>query len=184
MKKVIDEQKRLKVELQKKMRSENSAHAMEKSKILQSELQSKRREQIAQNNVNKLGHQLMNKEKVWKGQINAMERESSKLKDLLKKQQYVKSSNDSKIIRTASTENITSSSILPSSRVIELKSWITKEVDDQAERTSFQEQLSHEIHLRSKAAKDLIDMRKQKTDSINSSGVENNTFEVNIRRYY
>jgi len=52
------------------------------------QIQSKRREQLAQQSLSKLGNQLQNKEKVWKGQLDAMERQSKLLKEqLLKKEQ-------------------------------------------------------------------------------------------------
>lgn len=57
------------------------------------EIHSKKRELQAQANLQDLKNEYLMKEKVWKGQLAAKERESKQLKDLVDKQAKVMNNN-------------------------------------------------------------------------------------------
>ena len=76
-------------ELVMKMREEKLNFNQEKKQLLISEQILKKKERNITNNYNKLEHQLTNKERVWKQQLESKDRETKKLQELIKKQQVV-----------------------------------------------------------------------------------------------
>jgi len=148
---IVQEQKKQKVDLQKKMREEVTVFQCEKSKLQQSELQSKRREMMAQRSLNKLGNQIENKERVWKSQLEAMERQSKLLKQQLTKKEQVK------LLKQA-VEHAPGSSQMSSSKINELKGWVQIEMQQHTQVALLRNQLSQALSRKNKAAKRLRDM--------------------------
>jgi hypothetical protein len=157
MRRTIGEHKLKRVELQKKMREEQSQHMRERMNLKQAEVQSKRREQIAHQSVSRLAGTLQNKEKVWRVQLEAKDRESKQLRELIDKQQSVKQVRATAAVPSDNT--VASSSLSAGSlslkAAMDLKLWVEKELDDQVLRSTTQEQLSKETMLRSLLAKEL-----------------------------
>ena len=157
MRRTISEHKLKRVELQKKMREEQSLHMRERMNLKQAEVQSKRREQIAHQSVSRLAGTLQNKEKVWRVQLEAKDRESKQLRELIDKQQSVKQVKMTAAVpsdTTAASSSLSAGS-LSLKAAMDLKLWVEKELDDQVLRSTTQEQLSKETMLRSLLAKEL-----------------------------
>ena len=157
MRRTISEHKLKRVELQKKMREEQSLHMRERMNLKQAEVQSKRREQIAHQSVSRLAGTMQNKEKVWRVQLEAKDRESKQLRELIDKQQSVKQVRMTAAIpsdTTAASSSLSAGS-LSLKAAMDLKLWVEKELDDQVLRSTTQEQLSKETMLRSVLAKEL-----------------------------
>jgi len=157
MRRTISEHKLKRVELQKKMREEQSLHMRERMNLKQAEVQSKRREQIAHQSVSRLAGTLQNKEKVWRVQLEAKDRESKQLRELIDKQQSVKQVRMTAAVPsdTTATSSSQSAGSLSLKAAMDLKLWVEKELDDQVLRSTTQEQLSKETMLRSLLAKEL-----------------------------
>ena len=81
--------KQNKVEMMKKMKAKESSHRLETKELLSKEIQSKREVQRTNYNLHKVEKEMTNKEKIWKQKLEAKERESQWLKDLLQRQREV-----------------------------------------------------------------------------------------------
>eukprot|EP01038_Epipyxis_sp_PR26KG_P007107 gene7107-9696_t len=190
---VVVEYKKKRVEMQKQLREEVSIHRKEKAKLITIEQQSKKREQLAHQSLQRLEEKLINKEKVWKGHLLAKEQESIKLKELINKQQTVKNMNEhnpnnnsNKITHSSSNTNTKDNNYNNSNnnnnnnnisieRQAELRVWVEKEVEDQCKKTRANEELSKEMALRSRATKEVQELRIQKKNNHdNIIGMNNN----------
>lgn len=192
MKKVVEDGKRKRADLQRKMREEATVHRQESQQVKHSELQARRRELQAQQSVVRLEGQLQNKERVWKAQLESKERESKQLKELVGKQQTVKSMQlqskgnignsaggagaagySSSVFAAAGALLTQQGSGLSTQEALNLKLWVDRELDTQAKRSTAQEALTREMLLRTKAAKALQAARQSNTDTTTAASASN-----------
>jgi hypothetical protein len=167
IKKECDEQKRRKVELQRKMRDENVHHQREKKELKQSEFQSQRREKQARKSIVRLEGTLTNRERVWKGQLEAKERETNRLRDLVQKQQNVKDMNrltvSAKVDKGGlSAENSLVVEKISSERVAELRMITDNELLVQSELAAAKDELQTLLQQRGKAAREVHSLRSER----------------------
>ena len=148
-------------------------HRQETTQIKHSEIQARRRELQAQQNVLRLEGQLQSKEKVWKAQLEGKERESKQLKELVGKQQTVRnmqalagkgnsasganSGHNASSMLAAAGALLSSqgSSGLTTKEALDLKLWVDSELEAQVKRMQTQESLSKELLARTQAARQL-----------------------------
>ena len=165
LRKEVEESKKRRAELQKKMADQGTQHNAERARLQQAEMQSKRREISAQTALQRLENELSSKERVWKEQLAAKERESKKMREIAEKQQKVKQHRE----QYAPNKNKIPIKVnkpfeeLSQYRVAELRDWVAAEVESQIVRNTAQEELKKELDLRAKASKQLQSMKQQKT---------------------
>lgn len=169
MNKIILEHKQKRVELQRKMKDEQNLHQKEKLLLKQSEIKNNRKVNIAQQHISELNNKLNNKEKVWKMQLEAKERENKQYKELMEKQQLVKAMKTNINNKENSIMNNNSNMLVDTTNTtklsMDLKLWIEKEIDDQTKRILVQEQLSNEMILRSQLTKKLHELQCSNKDN-------------------
>jgi hypothetical protein len=172
----VEEAKRAKVALQRKMKEDAVNHQVEKKKLEHLQQQSKQRELQTQRNLAQLEEQLSKKENVWKSQLAAKERESQQLKELVGKQERARAQktalataksniNITASSTTSSDATATSTSVgaVPLLRANQLKGWCTTEVAKQRERNNLELLLQRDIQLRTTAARSLHALRQRQS---------------------
>jgi hypothetical protein len=169
LKTIVDDAKRTRVALQKKLKEEGSQHLAEKRRLEHLEQQSRQRELQTQRNLMKVEEQLAKKEAVWKMQLAAKERESQQLRDLVGKQERARAQ---KASLAKSTGN---SSIVPVHRAAQLEGWISKEVEYQRERSTLESQLQKDIDQRTAIARKLHALRQNQNPNPHPSSTATTT---------
>lgn len=184
MRRVVEENKRRRAELQRKMKEEAVLHRNEKVQIKAAEVQARRGELQAQQSVVRLEGQLQSREKVWKAQLESKEREAKALKDLVQKQANVKAMKTGAgagggagsggpsahtMAAAAALLSQQGSSGLSTQEVLNLKLWVDTELETQVKRATAQEALNREMLLRTKAAQALQTLRRSSHGNADSS---------------
>lgn len=162
MRSIVLEQKRKRVDMQKKMHEDAALFQSEKTKLKQSEVQSRRREMLAQKSLSTLGDQLLTKERVWKSRLEVMERKSKLLQDqLMLKKERAQDGHMHRIDKTAA---------LSGEKMRAMKKGIDREVAQQTKVALLRSQLSQAIAQRMKATK--RNAVKQQTARVEGTNID------------
>lgn len=87
----------------------------------------------------------------------------------------------SNLVNTNTNQNVNNNKLgdVLTSRSNELRLWISQETEIQSSRVSLQEEIQHQVELRSKATKKLQDLKLNKPDDL----IEIKTIEVSYSSY-
>lgn len=168
------------VEAAKKLKEESDQHLVEKKKLQQAEMQSRRRELQAQNTVQKLNKDFANRERVLRGQLEEKEREVKRQKELILKQQKVKAIREAapskrfsglgnvalgvagKIDATGAVVGGNNEFSLTSQRATSLDMWLSQELAAQTKRNCLHDEIEGMMESRAKSSRKLHALKAQR----------------------
>ena len=181
LRKEIDAAKKKRADLQRKMAEENAANRLARKNLQQDADNAKSKQMKAQSALQRLEGQLANKERVWREQLAAKERESKKLKELTEKQEKVKAHREMYSMKNKSNALAKKghgygNEELTQHRISELKAWISAEAESQIVRNNVSDDLQKDMELRMKATKKLQQLRQQSSHtSVSRMAILNGT---------
>merc|ERR1711871_1924979 len=158
-------------ESQYKSTVEQKERALKEAENLRKEIDAAKTKQMkAQSALQRLEGQLANKERVWREQLAAKERESKKLKELTEKQEKVKAHREMYSMKNKSNALAKKghgygNEELTQHRISELKAWISAEAESQIVRNNVSDDLQKDMELRMKTAKKLQQLRQLSSHS-------------------
>lgn len=178
----VQEYKRKKVDMMKKMREETFAHQEESKQLKFNELQSKRKVAKAEICLQRVEQKLSNQEKFWKLKLEAKENECNRLRQLMKRQE------DNRVIKekskprpmTAFTTNgnaVAVATTSTSSR--QLQQLFRDEMRAQQDMAKTQGQLAYEIDARRCLQQEKLD-KKSKLKLLRPGTVNHRTLDEQV----
>jgi hypothetical protein len=190
------------VEASKKQKEESESHLAEKKRLQQAEMQSRRRELQAQNAVQRLNKEFANKERVLRGQLEEKEREVKRQKELILKQQKVKSIREGAAPSKSRFSGLGAGGLglapgkhghghegagasaahghneffLTSQRTVSLDMWLSQELAAQTKRNCLHEELEGMMESRAKSSRKLHALKANRgaTEAANSAATSGN----------
>ena len=199
----LTEALRKRVEISRKLKEETDVHIAERKRLQNAEIQSRKRELEAQNIVVKLNKEFTNRERILKGRLEEKDREVKRQKELILKQQKVKSIRETSAAIVASKrfsgmgtsslsvnlteqQTISSEYSLSTQRLASLDTWLSEEVSTQSKRNILHEDIQIMMDSRAKASRRLHVLKSQRTateiSTSNNNGIaasNNNEVKLN-----
>jgi len=184
----FDTLKAKRVALVAQLKEEKTSFQLEKKRLVQSEQLCKKRERTVAHCLSKLEHEVSNKERVWRSQLDAKERETKRLKDLIQKQTVVREmrmantgtsisnaggSGHSRSQGNAGEDEVagSGSGYYTRRHQGDIKTQVLRLLNQEKLKANYTEEISLECKLRGQAARQLNLMKsRQKLDALSGLG--------------